>query len=289
AGKTLPMETLRQQLERRTCSLAPPVPENPYVVDPQSLTTRLEAATLLVSCVHDCCENCDDYIGSTARGFVISPDGLAVTNFHVLDISEKDLGEGGGYVVLTRDGRVRPIVEVLAANEPADVALVRLGLKEGETLPCLPLADAGRVGEAVHCVSHPVGRYFTYSKGVVTRRHMIGRRRPTPRITVTAEYARGSSGAPMVNDRGEVIGLVTTTDSVYYSERGGRQRDLQMVFRDCVPVESLRALFVGEPAPTAPPFTLRRTARPVTPATEERDEPATSRSADAAGDGDDGN
>ena len=255
AGDAAPIATLRGQMARRTCPL--PVPAV-AASGPRSPAADAEAATLIFACVHYC-RHCDRYEANSASGFVISPDGLAVTNYHVLDAAPGSSGEheargeaepseeerpAAGFVAFTRTGEALPVVEVLAADAAADVALVRLGLPAGRTLPALPLAEAGRIGEDVHCISHPAGRFFSYSRGVVTRRHLIRRAGgETPRLSVTADYARGSSGAAMVNADGAVVGLVTTTDSVYYSERGGRQRDLQMVFRDCVPVESLRALF----------------------------------------------
>ncbi|NNJ26628.1 hypothetical protein LzC2_27170 [Planctomycetes bacterium LzC2] len=249
AGQTLPLETVQEQLKRKRSVLPAPAPENPFVPAPGDLAANLEAASLIVARVRYCCDGCGEYESNAASGFVISPDGLAVTNYHVLDADADEEEQRSGYIVVTRSGLTLPIAEVLAADEAADVALVRLDVGEGRSLPFLPLASAGRVGENVHCISNPAGRFFSYSRGVVTRRHLIRRSSGrTPRLTVTAEYARGSSGAPMINDRGEVIGLVTTTDSVYYTERRGQQRDLQMVFRDCVPVESLRALFA--PAPT---------------------------------------
>ena len=146
---------------------------------------------------------------------MISPDGLAVTNYHVIESDRDGEEDKAGFVAVTRDGRTLPVVEVLAANEAADIALIRLGLSDGVRLAALPLAPASRVGEEVYCVSHPAGRFFSYSRGAATRRHSVRRGRGrTPRLTVTADYARGSSGAAIVNARGEVVGVVITTDSV---------------------------------------------------------------------------
>ncbi len=243
--QTVTNEQLQAQLERATCALA--VPTAAPVEGP--LIPQIEAATLIISELY-LCGNCDNFHANSASGFLISADGLAITNHHVLK-SENELS--GGYVAITRDGRALPVMEVLAANEAADVALIRLAVPEGVELTALPLAESSQVGETVHCVSHPDGRYYTYSTGVITRRFIQEQRVDremvqTPRISVTAEYARGSSGAAMVNEAGEVVGLVTTTNSVYYTEENGEQRDLQMVFRNCVPVESIRTLFAGSDA-----------------------------------------
>ena len=58
-------------------------------------------------------------------------------------------------------------------------------------------------------------------------------------VAVTADYARGSSGAPVLNSQGQVVAVVSSTESIYYSEDGQRQRDFQMVFRTCIPSSSL--------------------------------------------------
>jgi hypothetical protein len=66
------------------------------------------------------------------------------------------------------------------------------------------------------------------------------------RVQITAEFAKGSSGGPILNDLGQVVALVTTTDSVYYNTNDGKQENLQMVFYNCVPYESVLNLFAGE-------------------------------------------
>ena len=239
SGAAEPPADLQAQLRRTRCDL--PVPAVGFF--PGDPAARLEAATLIVSELYTCA-SCDDLHANHAAGFVVSPDGLAVTNYHVIQ-SDRDAEDGpAGFVATTRTGRTLPIAEVLAADRAADVALVRLKVPDGVTLAAVPLAAGSRVGEEAHCVSHPSGRFYSYSRGYVTRRHRVRTRRgPTDRVTVSAEFAKGSSGAAVTNAAGAVVGVVTTTDSVYYSERDGEQRDLQMVFRDCVPVESLRALF----------------------------------------------
>ena len=62
-------------------------------------------------------------------------------------------------------------------------------------------------------------------------------------LTITADYARGSSGGPLLNDAGEVIGMVASTHSVYYNQsEDGTHQNLQMVWKQCVPVENIRGL-----------------------------------------------
>ena len=70
------------------------------------------------------------------------------------------------------------------------------------------------------------------------------------RVTVqqiTAAYGKGSSGAPVLNEYGAAVGIVSRTSSLYYTVEKGVQKNLQMVFRTCVPVANvLKALEAGD-------------------------------------------
>jgi len=70
------------------------------------------------------------------------------------------------------------------------------------------------VGNAATIISNPQGRFFTLSQGRVSRYHMSSK--GVPMMNVTADYAKGSSGGPIFNDRGDVIGLVSNTVSIPY-------------------------------------------------------------------------
>ncbi len=249
----VPNEQLQQQLAKapRTCALpVPPVVEDGG--EAVKVYDRVRPGVLVVGDVY-LCENCDHLHLNAASGFVVSADGLAITNHHVL--ANKDART---FVAATFDGRVVPVKEIVAANADDDVALIRLG---GEGFAPLPIARAAAVGDTVHCLSHPDGSFYSYSKGVIARFFMEPAEQgdAVKRLGITADYARGSSGAPILNDRGHVVGVVTTTNSVYYDDEDGRKDDLQMVFKNCVPYERVLALFAApaaspraEPAPSAP-------------------------------------
>jgi serine protease Do len=186
------------------------------------------------------CDKCTEWHIAVASGFVISESGAAVTSYHVLDPAREAL------VAMAADGRVFPVREVLAASESDDLAIVQLEVR-GPGLPSLGLGGDAPVGAGVRIISHPDNRFYTLTEGIISRRYTRQRAgRPAAAMAVTAEYAKGSSGAPVFDDRGNVVGIVCSTSSIYYNERDGHKENLQMVIRECIPVAGIRKLVVQE-------------------------------------------
>jgi serine protease Do len=136
---------------------------------------------------------------SLGTGFVVRADGWIATNLHVV--------VGGPRVRVTlRDGRELDVVEVLAASPDHDLALVRV---EAQGLPILSLgdSDAMRPGDPVVAIGNPLGLEDTVSNGLVSARRKIEGGFEV--LQVSAPIAPGSSGGPLFNDRGEVVGIST--------------------------------------------------------------------------------
>jgi serine protease Do len=136
---------------------------------------------------------------SLGTGFVVRADGWIATNLHVVI--------GGPRVKVTlRDGREFDVVEVLAASPDHDLALVRV---EARGLPVLVLgdSDAMRPGDPVVAIGNPLGLEDTVSNGLVSARRKIDGGFEV--LQVSAPIAPGSSGGPLFNDRGEVVGIAT--------------------------------------------------------------------------------
>ena len=241
AGQTVSNDRLQAQLQDQRQLAEPAPPPGVLVHSARGVYDQAQDSVLVVAGLY-LCDRCDNYHANCASGFVVRDDGLAVTNHHVVE-SDNNIT----LVAMTRDGRVVPIVEVLASNEDDDVALVRLG---GDGFAAAPLARSARVGQRVHAITHPNGQFFYYSSGEIARFARVGRQR-TPRIQITADYAKGSSGGPIFNDAGQVVAMVTSTNSVYYNSVDGDPRNLQMVVRNCVPYEAALELF-AEPGHTDP-------------------------------------
>jgi hypothetical protein len=137
--------------------------------------------------------------GGLGSGFVVGEDGRVATNFHVIR------GASEATVVLG-NGKEYEAVEVLAVDEEQDLAILRV---EARKLKPLPLGDSAKIkpGERVVAIGHPLGLGATVSDGLVS-----GLREVTPTqslVQISAPISQGSSGGPVFNDRGEVIGVST--------------------------------------------------------------------------------
>jgi len=216
--------------------------------DQGSLYEQCMAAVLAFGSVYDC-GRCDKWhLGSIASAWFASADGIVVTNHHVID---KDSDHRLG--VMGPDGTVYPIVEILASDPAHDITVMKADTG-GKAVPYLKVAPNAKVGEKASIISHPRRRLWVYTSGVVSRfHHMPNKSSENPVfMSVTADYAIGSSGAPVLNQNGEVIGMVvstmtaTTGRPAQPQQEGAPPRDpggaVQMVFKDCVAPHAINAL-----------------------------------------------
>ncbi|MHA3770188.1 S1 family peptidase [Verrucomicrobiota bacterium sgz303538] len=235
-GKVTKVKTLRQQLAKRAkCKLDLPVTETPPPIEPQDLYAKRSTGVLVMGMLGKARKS-SRYEAAGSSGFALTSDGVFVTNYHVIDDPDAE-----ALVVMSRDGTIVPATEVLAADKLADVAILRA---EGAKFQPLPLAGTESLpGSPVWVIAHPDHNFFSLTQGMVSRFFVanteVGR---TPQMAITADFGVGASGGPVLNSRGEVTGMVCSTTSVYYSDVKEKINDLQMVFKHCVPVSSIRAL-----------------------------------------------
>ena len=132
-------------------------------------------------------------------GFFVSEDVLA-TNAHVVE------GAGGGSAKLVGKAQTFQILGVLAVDRHADLALLKVAKKA----PSLELSQDSipAVGDNVYVIGNPLGLEGTFSAGIVSGVRTIGK---DSIIQMTAPISPGSSGGPVMNSRGEVIGIAVAT------------------------------------------------------------------------------
>lgn len=151
--------------------------------------------------------------GNTRRGvgsgFILTADGYIMTNAHVVD--------GATEVLVTLTDKREFKAKIIGADKRTDVAVVKI---EASGLPAVKIGDVSRlkVGEWVMAIGSPFGLENTVTAGIVS-----AKQRDTgdylPFIQTDVAINPGNSGGPLINMRGEVIGI----NSQIYSGNGGYQ------------------------------------------------------------------
>jgi serine protease Do len=154
-------------------------------------------------------ESREDQPRGVGSGFILSADGLVMTNAHVV--------EGAEEVLVTLPDKREFKAKIIGADKRSDVAVIKI---EATGLPAVKIGDVNRlkVGEWVMAIGSPFGLENTVTAGIVS-----AKQRDTgdylPLIQTDVAINPGNSGGPLINMRGEVIGI----NSQIYSRSGGFQ------------------------------------------------------------------
>lgn len=144
-------------------------------------------------------------VSKTGSGALISPEGLIVTNYH-------NIGQARHITVAQYDGSSQLAVMV-AAEPQKDLAFLKI---EGNNLDCFQLGDSGmlQLGEPVYTIGNPAGLDFTLTSGIVSafNRKLDVIHYPSRKeafIQTDAPINSGCSGGPLLNRKGELVGVNT--------------------------------------------------------------------------------
>src|SRR5207244_5800893 len=141
--------------------------------------------------------------------FIIDRDGTIVTNYHVVDGAQK-------IVVTLSDGRSFD-GKVLGKDQKTDIAVIKISAPHD--LPTAALGDSDRlqVGEWVLAIGNPFGLDNTVTYGIVSAKERnIGEGPYDSFIQTDAKINPGNSGGPLINMRGEIVGI----NAAIFSESG---------------------------------------------------------------------
>ncbi|MBK9440228.1 MAG: DegQ family serine endoprotease [Comamonadaceae bacterium] len=149
----------------------------------------------------------DEQPRGVGSGFILTTDGMIMTNAHVVD--------GADEVLVTLTDKREFKAKIIGADKRSDVAVVKI---EASGLPAVKVGDVSRlkVGEWVMAIGSPFGLENTVTAGIVS-----AKQRDTgeylPFIQTDVAINPGNSGGPLINMRGEVVGI----NSQIYSRSGG--------------------------------------------------------------------
>ncbi len=149
----------------------------------------------------------EDQPRGVGSGFIVSTDGFIMTNAHVV--------EGADKVVVTLPDKREFKARIVGSDKRSDVAVVKI---EATGLPAVKIGDVSRlrVGEWVMAIGSPFGLENSVTAGIVS-----AKQRDTgeylPFIQTDVAINPGNSGGPLINMRGEVVGI----NSQIYSRSGG--------------------------------------------------------------------
>ena len=146
---------------------------------------------------------------SSASGFFISSDGLAVTNYHSI--------QGASHATVTlSSGECYPVESVVYYAPKLDLAVLRVSRTDvdGHVVPafsCLELAGTPdvRAGDTVYALGNPLGLGLSVSSGVVSAPSREVSGYALPCVVNTADISKGSSGGALLNVYGHVIGVTS--------------------------------------------------------------------------------
>ncbi|WP_295955390.1 DegQ family serine endoprotease [uncultured Xanthomonas sp.] len=148
---------------------------------------------------------------SMGSGFIISPDGYVLTNHHVVD--------GASEVKVKLTDRREFTAKVVGSDQQYDVALLKI---DGKNLPTVRIGDSNllKPGQWVVAIGSPFGLDHSVTAGIVSatgRSNPYADQRYVPFIQTDVAINQGNSGGPLLNTRGEVVGI----NSQIFSASGG--------------------------------------------------------------------
>jgi tetratricopeptide (TPR) repeat protein len=136
---------------------------------------------------------------ATGTGFLVSSDGRLITNHHVIE-------NASSVVAKSENGGLFPVEGVLADDPKNDLVLLKL---KANDLPFLTFGNSNKVevGTRIAVIGSPLGLEGTLSEGIVSgERELMG---DVKKLQISAAISPGSSGSPVMNAKGDVVGIAS--------------------------------------------------------------------------------
>jgi serine protease Do len=150
-------------------------------------------------------KNTDTKLEVFGTGFFIRPDGTGITNYHVI--------EGCNEIFINTSKEKMFAVDILKYNKEEDWAIFRIGIQDVVKYPYLKFAsNQPRIGEKVYSIGYPLVDLVYGITGEINSTISEGNVNSAPTARViqnSCEINHGNSGGPLLNSRGEVVGITT--------------------------------------------------------------------------------
>ena len=196
------------------------------------------------------CTKCSRWHANIAGGYAIAND-TVVTAQHVLN-APGNMKPGTGYLMAVRgEDDILEIAGVLAVDAEADVAVLRMNASD---LKPIRLAEDASVGDSVFCLSDPRGVHAYFSAGIVNRRYTKEQGHADDprdqRLHVSTDWAQGSSGAAVLDERGNAVGHVSRIRALL-GEKSGESAAAPSVMslHEAIPASCVLQLIRSMPRP----------------------------------------
>lgn len=259
-GKLVAVATLAPEREtKKRCRLELPAPQKEKLA-PAAICAFAHRATWIVGTLFRF-EDDPEWRFSGATGYAVAADGAIATCAHVVapDPDSKD----EFLAAADPDGVVHPVLEVLAADLHTDVCIVKVDAKSPTPLA---LRVDTRPGESVFCYGHPQHHFGFFSQGEIARfasepalppfppdpesggdervehgapekapaetaKSPVAEGPPIVVMEITAEFAAGSSGSPVLDEFGNAVGHAAATEAVFWDDNDPSATNHQMTLR----------------------------------------------------------
>jgi len=249
AGKPLAHDALKEKIRPGNAGVTPAKPGDKPLSPEEVYKLALPSVFVIGSVLKD--KKSGEWLeGRYGTAWAVAADGVLVTNWHLFD----DLEDGEVFGAADHKGNVYPLTDFLGGDKIADIAVVRVA---GSGFAPLPVATApAEVGSWVGVLGHPADHYFAFTQGYVTRynRNKTDDGKTERWMSVTAEYAGGSSGSPVLNRYGAVVGMAALTVTLDSGDERPREEPV-------------------DPRPQAPPPREVKPAIDLVPGVGPREEP----------------
>lgn len=192
---------INRALSERVIMDTPP----PYIPSNEVIPIREKPLAEIVASAEPCVFVVNTYDRKGKRigqgtGFFIEDDGVGVSNYHVFD-------KGRSWKIRTTDGKEHQVKKIMYQSKKFDYVVFKVDTQR--EMPFLPLGNMIPLkGEDIVVLGNPRGLESTVSRGIVSSiRNYKGRDKAI--IQVDAAISPGSSGSPVMNRQGEVVGIAT--------------------------------------------------------------------------------